>query len=36
MKFDKKYLEEQAVNAVLQAAKEPNLKGDLDELAKEL
>lgn len=32
----KMYLEEQAVNAVLNAAKEPSLKGDLDELAKKL
>lgn len=29
----KSYLEEQAVNAVLKALKEPDLEGDLDELA---
>lgn len=29
-----KYLEDQAVEAVLRAMKEPTLKGDLDELAK--
>lgn len=28
-----KYLEDQAVEAVLQAREEPSLKGDLDELA---
>mgnify|MGYP001560207241 CR=1 FL=1 len=32
----KTYLEEQAVQAVLRASKEPNLKGDLDKLAKKL
>ncbi len=32
----KKYLEEQAVEAVLKATNEPNLKGDLDSLAKKL
>ena len=30
----KKYLEDQAVEAVLRARKEPTLEGDLDELAK--
>ena len=30
------YLEEQAVNAVLKASKEPDLRGDLDELATKL
>lgn len=30
------YLEEQAVQAVLNAMKEPSLEGDLDELAKRL
>lgn len=29
-----KYLEDQAVEAVLKASKEPRLSGDLDELAK--
>lgn len=32
----KMYLEEQAVNIVLKASKEPRLKGDLDDLAKKL
>lgn len=32
----KKYLEEQAVEAVLKATNEPSLKGDLDSLAKKL
>ena len=32
----KKYLEEQAVEAVLKATNEPSLKGDLDLLAKKL
>ena len=32
----KMYLEEQAVQAVLKAEKEPSLKGDLDDLAKKL
>ena len=31
-----KYLEDQAVNAVLQAEKEPTLRGDLDELMKKI
>lgn len=31
-----KYLEDQAVETVLRAAKEPRLDGDLDELAKRL
>lgn len=31
-----KYLEDQAVEAVLRAEKEPTLYGDLDELAKQL
>ncbi len=31
-----RYLEEQAVERVLKAAKEPNLTGDLDELAAKL
>ncbi len=31
-----KYLEDQAVQAVLQAQKEPSLKGDLDALASRL
>ena len=31
-----KYLEDQAVNAVLQAEKEPVLRGDLDELMKKI
>lgn len=31
-----KYLEHQAVQAVLDAEKEPTLEGDLDELAKKL
>lgn len=31
-----KYLEDQAVNAVLQAEKEPTLHGDLDELMKKI
>ena len=30
------YIEEQAVQAVLNAEKEPSLEGDLDELAKKL
>lgn len=30
----KKYLEDQAVETILQARKEPTLEGDLDELAK--
>lgn len=30
------YLEEQAVQTILKADKEPNLKGDIDELAKKL
>ena len=29
-----KYIEDQAVKAVLDAAKEPSLEGDIDELAK--
>lgn len=32
----KKYLEDQAVESVLKASKEPRLSGDLDELAKKL
>ena len=32
----RKYLEDQAVEAVLKASKEPRLSGDLDELAKKL
>lgn len=32
----KLYLEEQAVNIVLKASKEPSLEGDLNELAKKL
>lgn len=32
----KKYLEEEAVQIVLRASKEPSLKGDLDHLAKKL
>lgn len=31
-----KYLEDQAVEAILLASKEPRLKGDLDELARKL
>jgi Arc/MetJ-type ribon-helix-helix transcriptional regulator len=31
-----KYLEDQAVEAVLRASKEPRLSGDLDELAKKI
>lgn len=31
-----RYLEDQAVQAVLKASKEPSLDGDLDELAKKL
>ena len=31
-----KYVEDQAVNAVLRAQKEPRLKGDLDDLARKL
>lgn len=30
------YLEEQAIQAVLKASKEPSLKGNLDDLAKKL
>lgn len=32
----KRYIEEQAVEAVLRASKEPRLHGDLDELASKL
>jgi len=32
----KKYLEEQAVEAVLKATNEPSLKGDLDSLVKKI
>lgn len=32
----KMYLEEQAVNAVLKASKQPSLKGDPDKLAKKI
>lgn len=32
----KKYVEDQAVEAVLRAAKEPRLEGDLDELVKKI
>lgn len=32
----KMYAEEQAVQAVLQASKEPRLEGDIDELARKL
>ena len=31
-----KYLEDQAVEAVLRAEKEPNLEGDLDDLIKKI
>lgn len=31
-----KYLEDQAVETVLRASKEPRLKGDIDELASQL
>lgn len=31
-----KYLEDQAVEAILQARKEPSLSGDIDELASKL
>ncbi len=32
----KKYLEDEAVHAILEASKEPDLEGDLDILAKKL
>ena len=32
----KKYLEDQAVEAVLRASKEPRLEGDIDELAEKI
>lgn len=32
----RKYLEDQAVEAVLQARKEPSLEGDIDELAQKI
>lgn len=31
-----KYLEDQAVEEIMRALKEPNLEGDLDELAKKI